>query len=367
MADPRTTQVAADPTHDHRAWRGRMGDDDWAPGLSVWPVAQLSPAAQRRGRYVAGSTAHPARMLPDLAAHAITTYTQPGELVCDPLAGTGTTLVEAVHTGRHALGVEYESGWAALAEANIAHAHRHGGTGNASIVRADATDLPDILPAHYRGQVALVLTSPPYGRTMHGRVEHRRGPLTRFHNSYGPPDPANLAHRSRIGLLDGLTQVLAGCRTLLRPDGLIVVTARPWRRNGLLVDLPGQIIDAAITAGLQPVDRCIALLAGVRDDGRLQPRHSFWQLAVTRQARRKRIPLHVIAHEDVLTFAVVLPVGSGDPSGGRPQYGPAWRAAGGWRDDVSRDGESRYPPPPRADQSNPDGRLPNTLWRAESA
>jgi hypothetical protein len=85
-----------------------------------------------------------------------------------------------------------------------------------------------------------------------------------------------------------------------------VVTARPWRRNGLLVDLPGQIIDAAIAAGLQPVDRCVALLAAVRDDGRLQPRHSFWQLAVTRQARRRRIPLHVIAHEDVLTFAVVL-------------------------------------------------------------
>jgi hypothetical protein len=187
------------------------------------------------------------------------------------------------------------------------------GAGHASIVRADATDLPDILPAHYRGQVVLVLTSPPYGRTMHGRVEHRRGPLTRFHNSYGPPDPGNLAHRSRIGLLDGLTQVLTGCRALLRPDGLIVITARPWRRNGLLVDLPGQIIDAAITAGLQPVDRCIALLAAVRDDGRLQPRHSFWQLAVTRQARRRGNPLHVIAHEDVLTFARVLTwLGSGE-------------------------------------------------------
>jgi modification methylase len=151
-----------------------------------------------------------------------------------------------------------------------------------------------------------VLTSPPYGRTMHGRVEHRRGPLARFHNSYGPPDPTNLAHRSRIGLLDGLTQVLAGCRPLLRPDGLVVVTARPWRRSGLLVDLPGQIINAAVIAGLHPVDRCVALLAAVRDGGHLLPRHSFFQLAVTRQARRNGNPLHLIAHEDVLTFARLL-------------------------------------------------------------
>jgi hypothetical protein len=163
MPDPTTTQIAADPTHDHPAWRRRVGEDDWAPGLSVWPVAQRSPAAQRPGRYVAGSAAHPARMLPDLAAHAIRTYPRPGELVADPLAGIGTTLVEAVHTGRHALGVEHEPGWAALAEANIAHARNQGRTGHASILRADATDLPDILPAHHRGQVALVLTSPPTG------------------------------------------------------------------------------------------------------------------------------------------------------------------------------------------------------------
>ena len=81
--------------------------------------------------------------------------------------------------------------------------------------------------------------------------------------------------------------------------------ARPWRRDGLLVDFPGQIIDAAATAGLHLVDRCVALLAAVRDDGHLQPRHSFWQLTVTRNARRRGIPLHLIAHEDVLVFAAV--------------------------------------------------------------
>src|SRR5437764_235198 len=83
------------------------------------------------------------------------------------------------------------------------------------------------------GQISLVLTSPPYGKTMHGRVEHRHGPLSRFHNAYSAhhdpanPDEGNLAHRGRAGLLDGITAVLAGCLPLLNPDGVIAVVARP--------------------------------------------------------------------------------------------------------------------------------------------
>jgi modification methylase len=342
MADRRDTPVPASRPEQNRASQQTPRYQAWAPGLSVWPVAQRSPAAQRRGRYVAGSAAHPARMLPDLAAHAIAYYTQPGDLVLDPLAGIGTTLVEAVHLGRDAVGVEYEPGWVALTHANITHAGNHGGTGHAHIVHADATELPDPLNSptigRLAGQVALVLTSPPYGRTMHGRVDHRHGPLTRFHDTYTDPgrgdgdgdgdrrNQVNLAHRGRAGLLAGLTRVLAGCLPLLKPDGVVVVTARPWRRNGLLVDLPGLIIDATTAAGLHPADRCVALLAAVRDD-HLQPRHSFWQLAVTRHTRRAGTLLHLIAHEDVLVFRrPETRVGSGEPAGGHSR--PADRTGG---------------------------------------
>src|SRR5947209_19715078 len=70
------------------------------PALSVWPVAQHPAPVQRRGRYVRDSAAHPAKMLPALAASVISRYSQPGDLVVDPMAGIGTTLVEAVHLGR---------------------------------------------------------------------------------------------------------------------------------------------------------------------------------------------------------------------------------------------------------------------------
>jgi modification methylase len=42
-----------------------------AHDLSVWAVAQTPARVQRRGRYVRQSSAHPGKMLPDLAATVI--------------------------------------------------------------------------------------------------------------------------------------------------------------------------------------------------------------------------------------------------------------------------------------------------------
>jgi hypothetical protein len=144
---------------------------------------------------------------------------------------------------------------------------------------------------------------------MHGRVEHRRGPLRRFHNAYShskpgviQPQAANLAHRDRAALLDGITAVLAGCVPLLKPDGLIVVVARPWRRDHFLVDLPGQTVQAGLAAGLHLLACRRAVHAAVRG-GHLVPRHTFWQLSVARASRRKGMPVSLIQHDDIAVFA----------------------------------------------------------------
>ena len=93
---------------------------------------------------------------------------------------------------------------------------------------------------------------------------------------------------------------------LLRPGGLAVVTARPWRQHGELVDLPAAVIAAGARAGLVPVARCVALLAGLRS-GRLIARPSFFQLDNLRRARAKGEPWHLIVHEDVLIFRTRRP------------------------------------------------------------
>ncbi|MFF7602279.1 hypothetical protein [Streptomyces mirabilis] len=86
---------------------------------------------------------------------------------------------------------------------------------------------------------------------------------------------------------------------MLRPGGHAVITTRPWRDRGELVDLPSAVLAAAEAAGLVPVERCVALLAGIRD-GRLIPRPSFFQMKNVRDARRAGLPVAVILHEDTL-------------------------------------------------------------------
>ncbi|NWG37840.1 DNA methyltransferase [Nitrososphaera sp.] len=49
---------------------------------------------------------YPAKFIPQLAARVIRENTQPGDLVCDPFMGSGTTLVEAIVNGRRAYGTD---------------------------------------------------------------------------------------------------------------------------------------------------------------------------------------------------------------------------------------------------------------------
>ncbi len=283
--------------------------------LSVWPTAQRNARAQRAGRYVEISGHHPAKMLPAIAARAIATYTRPGDLVCDPMCGIGSTLVEAVHQGRDALGVEYEPEWADLARANLAYARAQGATGHGEVVCGDARHLGGVVDPAARGLVALVLTSPPYGPSLHGQVSARAGQgITKAHNRYST-DPANLAHVGLDGLLDGMAAILAGCARLLRPDGYVAMTVRPWWRSGQLVDLPGALVRVGEDAGLALYERNVALLAGLRDD-RLVPRTSFFALEQVRKARTAGVPRLVTAHEDFLVFRPCA-AADGERAGGR--------------------------------------------------
>ena len=274
--------------------------------LSVWPVAQQTAREQRRGRYLPDSTAHPGKMLPELARAIIRAYSDPGELVLDPMCGIGTTLVEAIHLDRDAVGVELEPRWTAIAAGNVTLAREQGARAHALCLQGDARRLGSGLLDELGGAVPLILTSPPYGPSLHGQVKAGHGrPVEKWDDRYSR-NRDNLAHlpagRGRAGrpsFADALAEILAGCRRMLAPDGRLVLTARPYRSHGTLVDLPSEIVRLSASAGLTLAERRVALLCGLRD-GRLVPRTSFFQLNHQRRSTFDRMLL--IAHEDVLVF-----------------------------------------------------------------
>lgn len=60
------------------------------------------------------TSAHPARFPVHVATDHITTWTNPGDLVIDPMAGSGTAMKMAVEAGRRAVGIEIEPGYCRL-------------------------------------------------------------------------------------------------------------------------------------------------------------------------------------------------------------------------------------------------------------
>jgi len=110
----------------------------------------------------------PSEMLPEIARRAIEFYSRPGDLVLDPMCGIATTLGEAIHQARRAIGIEVEPRWAALATANVQHARSQGATGQALVLTDNARRLGRSVLDQLAGTVQLVLTSPPYADTTLG-------------------------------------------------------------------------------------------------------------------------------------------------------------------------------------------------------
>ncbi len=271
--------------------------------LAVWACAQRTGHAQRAGRYLPQSTAHPGKMLPDLARRITTEYAPPGGLVVDPMCGIGTTLVEATTHGRRSVGVELEPRWADLARSNLAHALPADHARLSEVREGDARRLPELL-ADLAGTVDLVATSPPYACTP-GMIDKpgwlAGKPLCERDTLNYSTEPTNLGHARGKAYLAEMAGVYAGCLQILRPGGLLVTVTRNLRRQGRVFDLAAATVTLAEQAGYQYLQHVVALLAAVRDS-RLAARPSFWQLNQTRRALGRGEPASLLVHEDVLVF-----------------------------------------------------------------
>src|SRR5664280_562204 len=166
------------------------------------------------------STRTSAPVLGGIDQRAIATYTKPGDLVLDPMAGIGSTLVEAVHLGRDAIGVEYEPQWADLGRANIAYARSQGATGHGEVVCGDARHGTSVVDPAGGGATWSPWCSPP----------HRAGRRSTAGSPPGldraSPKPTTSTrpiwptwHTSGSPGFSTMRTILAGCACLLRPDG----------------------------------------------------------------------------------------------------------------------------------------------------
>jgi len=231
--------------------------------LSVWLLDPDDTHERYRARYTP-DTPHPADVLnPTLAARAIATWTRPGDLIIDPYAGIGATLIEAAHTGRHAVGVEANPTHHRAAVCNLQYAAtRAARGGRTTLYRGSGHLLPAAVQA-LRGTAALVLFAAP---------------------PHASPDQ--------------LARAIAAGAELLTDAGHLVVATHARRPDRRLIDVPGSVLTAATRTGLDPIER----LAAVHLPVTRPHQQSAPGPAAVHTARESGWHDHVIAHTDILVL-----------------------------------------------------------------
>lgn len=236
------------------------------PG-SVGDTGRTTPARQIADRPVGAAQAEPA-LTHSVARQIITTYTAPGEIVCDPNPGPGLALAEALRAGRHVLGLTTQPECASAPEANLNLAQATGPVGTTTLL----TDADDPRARELPDAVDLVVTG----------LRHTTA-----------SDPNHV--------LAELYEDLNAVADWVWPGGHLVITCRPWRRHGRLLDLSGRIHDIAESIGLISAGHCIALTAPPSGN-RARPRIVNRTRTLPDSTNFHGHPTAQPAHLDVLAF-----------------------------------------------------------------
>ncbi len=237
----------------------------------------------------AARRAHGANKPPRLMTRLIEFFSRSGDLVVDPFAGVGGTLLGAAiaRSPRRALGIELDPRWAAVygdvvrslsAErdgagpilADLGTADPGGPRGfDASGLELRVGDSLAVLPTLEAGSVDLVATDPPYNlqlpMTMAG------GPLSETHanrrTDYAmvsdlPDDLANAPDYATF--LARMRQVFEELLRVLRDGGYAVIIVRDAYQDGRYVFTGSDLAAQAAAVGFVPKGDLIWYQAGTR-------------------------------------------------------------------------------------------------------
>lgn len=142
-----------------RDWRQKnklndLSTTDWLKFQKSWFVHNPPPRLK-------GVLRHPAKFPETMIEEFIRFFTKAGQVVLDPMAGTGSTVIAAARTGRIGLGIELQEQYATIARRWLADEQQRffsEAPEGSRIITANALDLRKLkLPP-----VDYCITSPPY-------------------------------------------------------------------------------------------------------------------------------------------------------------------------------------------------------------
>lgn len=221
-----------------RPFLNRMNDLDpkeWIKFQKSWFVHNPPPRKKDVIR-------HPAKFPETLAQEFVEFFTKKGETVLDPMAGTGSTLIACLRSGRHSVGIELNPHYAEIAQSIVNEEKQELGAGakglRAEIITADAADATklDLPRSNY------ILTSPPYWNMLHARgaeTQQKRRSSAQLDVVYST-DPADLGNiASYDEFLSRLVEIYRGLMAFLEPKAYVTIIVKTLRKAGRSTHLRG--------------------------------------------------------------------------------------------------------------------------------
>lgn len=193
------------------------------------------------------AVAHPAKANLNMIEYLVLKYSRVGDLVLDPMAGTGSTCVMAVLNGRDGICVDVEDRfvkWMLMAKERVENASVLGRKGRMTVIHGDARELSK----YVSGSVDAIITSPPYGDAVAvkgNRItpvrpskDGRLGSDPKDVTFYYSLDPGNIGNLEWVEYLNAMLKVYTEMFKVLKQGGLAAVIVKPFVKGGRAVDLP---------------------------------------------------------------------------------------------------------------------------------
>jgi DNA modification methylase len=190
-----------------------------------------------------GVLRHPAKFPETLAQEFIEFFTKPGQVVLDPMAGTGSALVAALRCGRHSYGVELNPKYAEIARQVVAEERAASSASQdlkAEVILGDAARLGEIIARCQIPPVDYVITSPPYWDMLHARgaeTQQKRRAASGLDVFYSD-DPNDLGNVHNYGeFVERLSVIYEQLQPFLKPRAYITIIVKNVKKGGKIYPL----------------------------------------------------------------------------------------------------------------------------------
>lgn len=214
-----------------------LSPKEWIKFQKSWFIHNPPPRQK-------GVLRHPAKFPESLAQEFIEFFTHRGEVVFDPMVGTGSTLAAALKASRHSYGIELNPVYADIARQVVqAERERLGEAASAlacEVITGNAAQLAELIPAHGIPTIDYVLTSPPYWDMLHVRgaetqKRRRQTPELDVHYSDDPEDLGNIHDYDEF--LDKLVAIYTSLHPFLRHKAYLTVIVKNVKKGGRIYPL----------------------------------------------------------------------------------------------------------------------------------